>query len=95
MNVSQVVQQISNIDLDDSIVPMRKGTSKSWMGEYHWVSPPMPRSQEVHVKRNNDQDKVDWCEQQFGHSGHRWFANNNRFYFKNEGDMTMFVLRWS
>ena len=28
-------------------------------------------------------------------SGMRWYANNSKFWFRNEKDLTMFILRWS
>ena len=45
----------------------------------------------------------DWCWDNFGErpmnrwpdSGDRWFANNNAFWFKDEQDLMMFMLRWS
>lgn len=46
----------------------------------------------------------DWCHDQFGPRNSindwpsisdRWFANGRAFWFKNEADRTMFILRWS
>lgn len=93
--LKNIFEQLDGIDLNDSPVPMKTGTSNSWMGEYFWVQPSMTRSQEIHVKRNTDPEKEEWCEEKFGKSGHKWFVKNNIFYFKNKEDMTMFVLRWS
>lgn len=44
----------------------------------------------------------DWCVQAFGPSpkdgiwtpGARWYANNLKYWFRNESDLTAFVLRW-
>lgn len=93
--LDDVIKQLNNIELDNDTVPMRTGKAKGWLGEYHWVIPAMLRSQEVHVKKRTDPEKREWCEQQFGRSGHRWYENHNRFYFKDEADMTMFILRWA
>ena len=49
-----------------------------------------------------------WCHETFGETGSiwaetknltptphkRWYANNRKFWFKNEADRTMFILRW-
>ena len=48
----------------------------------------------------------EWCFKQFGDVGNniwpeselpkcqRWYMNNRTFFFRNESDRTMFVLRW-
>jgi hypothetical protein len=44
-----------------------------------------------------------WMIQTFGPTAHdgvwtpsmRWYANNSKFWFRNEKDLTMFILRWS
>ena len=44
-----------------------------------------------------------WMIEQFGPSAcdgvwtpnMRWYANNAKFWFRNEEDLTMFILRWS
>jgi hypothetical protein len=44
-----------------------------------------------------------WMVETFGPTAHdgvwtpsmRWYANNAKFWFRNEKDLTMFVLRWS
>ena len=49
----------------------------------------------------DDMDK--WCTETFGEipddcvwiPGLRWYANNGKFWFRNEADRTLFVLRWS
>ena len=54
-------------------------------------------------KHNNWHDMVEWCVNTFGptpkdgvwSSGHRWYVNNAKFWFKSEEDRTWFVLRWS
>ena len=50
----------------------------------------------------------EWCFNQFGDSGkhiwgsndvpvpqERWYMNNRKFWFREEKDLTMFILRWS
>jgi len=50
-----------------------------------------------------------WCRNQFGETGslwretknltpepnQRWYANDRKFWFLNEADLLMFVLRWA
>lgn len=47
-------------------------------------------------------DMMEWCVETFGPSaemgvwepGAAWYANNAKFWFRNEQDRIMFVLRW-
>lgn len=96
MNINSIVGNLSNINLEDEMLPMKTGKSKSWGGafEYSWVAPKMLRSV-ANSKSSADKEKYDWCVQMFGKSGHRWFEKDKKFYFKNEEDMTMFILKWS
>ncbi len=46
---------------------------------------------------------IEWCVEVFGPSakmgvwqpGSRWYANNAKFWFREEEDAIMFILRWS
>ena len=48
-------------------------------------------------------EMMDWMIKTFGPSAcdgvwtpnMRWYANNAKFWFRNEKDLTMFILRWS
>jgi hypothetical protein len=48
-------------------------------------------------------EMMDWMVEQFGSSAEdgvwtpdmRWYANNAKFWFREEKDLTMFILRWS
>jgi len=89
-NISTSV--FNGVSLEPELTPMKKGTSKSWLGEFHWVSLPV-----------TDKNKYDdtttpalaWCQEHFGKSGARWFEKDKKFYFKDERDVTMFILRYS
>jgi hypothetical protein len=45
----------------------------------------------------------EWCTEVYGRPaldgvwtpGRRWYANNQKFWFLRESDLTMFILRWS
>ena len=73
---------------------------------YHTVE---PRNIEWQDTRNMWEDMMLWCRNQFGETGslwretknltpepnQRWYANDRKFWFLNEADLLMFVLRWS
>lgn len=48
-------------------------------------------------------EMMEWMIEQFGPSacdgvwtpGMRWYANNAKFWFRNEADQLLFVLKWS
>jgi hypothetical protein len=48
-------------------------------------------------------EMMQWMISTFGPTAHdgvwtpgmRWYANNAKFWFRNEKDLTMFILRWS
>jgi len=48
-------------------------------------------------------DMTEWCVDTYGASaemgvwtpGARWYANNSKFWFRDEEDKLMFVMRWS
>ena len=51
------------------------------------------------TNKNKYEDTVapamEWCREYFGKSGSRWFEQDKKFYFKDEKDLTMFILRYS
>ncbi len=82
----------NGIQLEPEIAPMKKGTAKGWGMTYSWVSLPVTEKN----KHMNIVDPArDWCIEQYGKSGARWFEKAGKFYFKDEKDMTVFILRWS
>ena len=78
--------------MEPELEPMRTGKAKGWLGEYHWVSLPVTDKNKY---ENTTELATEWCQEQYGKSGSRWFEKERKFYFKNEKDMTMFILRWS
>lgn len=82
----------NNIQLEPELSPMKTGKAKSWLGEYHWVQLPVTEENKYSDLKTAP---YDWCQEQFGKSGSRWFEKEKRFYFKDEKDMTIFILRWS
>ena len=58
----------------------------------------------VHPNNSNSwNEMMYWMIKQFGPSAEdgvwtpdqRWYANNAKFWFRDEKDLTMFILRWS
>jgi hypothetical protein len=68
-----------------------------------------PRNLEWQDSRAMWEDMMLWCVNQFGDTGslwretknltpepnQRWYANDRKFWFCDEADRTMFLLRWS
>jgi hypothetical protein len=81
-----------NITDDDEIEPMRTGTAKGWNWVYKWVS--------LAVNEKNKHTDIrtlpyEWCKKNYGSEGVRWFEKKGKFFFKDEKDATMFILRWA
>lgn len=81
----------NNINLEKEIQPMKTGDASGWGMKYKWVSLPV-------TDDNKYSDLItppnEWCQSQFGNPGVKWFYKKDKFYFKDERDMTMFILRW-
>lgn len=81
----------NGIQFESQLEPMQTGKAKSWWGDYHWVSLPV-------TDDNKYQDitaiGIEWCKEHFGKSGHRWFEKRKKFYFKDEKDLTLFILKF-
>ena len=92
MNINNVLGQLNNINLEKELEPMRTGKAKGWVGEYHWVQLAVTEENKYSDLKT---EPYDWAVANFGKSGARWFEKKGRFYFKDEKDMTMFILRWS
>lgn len=59
----------------------------SWIEMEEWCHTVLGESGEIWTIKNDDE--FGWPE------NHRWYANNRKFWFKNEKDRTMFIMRWS
>ena len=93
MNIGPFNSNVFNgVQMEPELAPMKTGKAKGWGMEYHWVEQPV-------TEQNKHMDRVapakDWCIEHFGKSGVRWFEKQQKFYFKDERDMTLFILRWS
>lgn len=78
---------------ESNLEPMKTGKAQGWgIFNYHWVTIPVTESNKY---TNTTDIAIKWCSDYFGKSGSRWFEKKNKFYFQNEKDMTMFILRFS
>lgn len=93
MNIGPFNSNVFNgVQMEPEIEPMTTGKAKGWGMEYHWVKPPITDQNKYD---NVTEQATEWSRTQFGKSGARWFEKKGKFYFKDEKDMTMFILRWS
>lgn len=93
MNIGPFNSNVFNgVQMEPELTPMKTGKAKGWLGEYHWVSLPV-------TDKNKYDDTTgmgfNWCVENFGKAGSRWYINQGKFFFKSEKDMTLFILRWS
>lgn len=82
----------NGVSMEPELTPMKTGKAGGWLGSYHWVSLPIT-DQNKHLDRIGP--PTDWCNEYFGKSGSRWFTKEQKFFFKSEKDMSMFILRWA
>lgn len=88
--INNVAQSLDNIDLGPKKIQMQTGKAKSWLGEYHWAS--LASDPDA---ADNTNEAIEWCKEHFGKSGAKWYEHQKKFFFKDEKDMSMFILRWS
>ena len=85
-----IISNFNDVDLPTEKQGMKTGKAKGWLGEYHWVSLPQEPDQPPVTEQ-----AIVWCNSNLGKPGSRWFEKKDKFYFKNEQDMTMFILKWA
>jgi len=91
MNIGPINSNVFNgVQMEPELSPMKTGKARGWLGEYHWVS--LAFDPKAADKTN---EALAWCQRNFDKSGSRWFEKEKRFYFKDEKDMTVFILKWS
>ena len=83
--------------------PMTVGEMSHACSTWYWAQPAYgPGGAFVYEEtRQRNQDIADWSAEVYGPKGDwsdpdcRWYTSDGKYIFKNEGDRTMFVLRWS
>jgi len=89
-SISSIVGGL-NIGSDHALRPMKTGKASGWGMDYTWIE--IARAE--HTPLDINQQAQAWCKEKFGSSASRWFEKKDRFYFKNEKDLSLFILRWS
>jgi hypothetical protein len=59
--------------------------------QYHWVQLPVT---EENKHLDTITPAIAWCEEYLGKSGSKWFEKKKKFYFRDEKDMTLFILKF-
>lgn len=90
-NISSQVFGGLNIGSDHELRPMKTGKASGWGMHYTWIE--LGRAEDTPPDIN--EQALKWCIKQYGKSGVRWFEKKDKFYFKDEKDLTMFILKWS
>jgi hypothetical protein len=90
-NISSQVFGGLNIGSDHELRPMKTGKAKGLGMEYTWVE--IGRTE--HTPLDINEQAQAWCKERFGTSASRWFEKKDKFYFRKEQDLTMFLLKWS
>ena len=90
-NISSQVFGGLNIGSDHDLRPMKTGKASGWGMEYTWIEIARTENTPLDI---NEQAQV-WCKEMCGNSVSRWFEKKDKFYFRNEKDVTMFLLKWS
>ena len=86
--------------------PMELGTYETGGVIWYWVRPEQAAALDFTDPRNSDDywtEVGEWCNATFGprntwaeeDSPHRWSASDKKYYFRDEADRTMFIMRWS
>ena len=83
------------------------GEGRVYGARYHTVSPIFDWEL-TSVEHATWRTIMEWCVENYGTAGsvwelsevqvplvaHRWYANNAKFWFRNQEDLTLFVLKW-
>jgi hypothetical protein len=89
-SISSIVGGL-NFGSDHDLRPMKTGKASGWGMEYTWIE--LPRTDSTPLDLNEQAQA--WCRERFGKSTVRWFEKKDKFYFRDEKDLTLFILKWS
>jgi len=91
-NIQMPMPTVVGID-DPDPQPLKRGSASGWLGNYEWVSLPITEENKYNDKR--DIPAYDWCVEQYGEEASRWYKKGDKFYFRSNEDLMMFILRWA
>lgn len=83
--------------------PLELGQGRVSGSRYYTVKPIINWWDRGYSTSNPWRDMATWCTDTYGPTpkdgiwtpNARWYCNNSKFWFRNEEDQTMFILRWS
>jgi hypothetical protein len=81
----------NGITLEQEPQPLKQGKAGGWGQTYHWVSLPVTQDDIEDTQKFNE--SLGYCKETFGKEGVRWFEKDKKFFFKDEKDLTLFLLR--
>lgn len=72
-------------------------------GVRYWTVHPVMEPSWVYEHQRHWDSMISWMVETFGPTAHdgvwtpnqRWYANNAKFWFRDEKDLLVFLLRWS
>lgn len=74
---------------------------KSHLGTPYFLAEVFLTSWDVDLNQQTWEDMLSWCHNRFGQRGdpwnkvpERWYCNDGNFWFKEESDRTLFLLKW-
>lgn len=91
--IKRLMDDLTNRPVEDLVLSV--GTV--YGARYHTVEPIGGNWVEMEtwcVKTFGSSGDHIWGEKKAPKPGHRWYMNNRKFWFRNEKDRTMFILRW-
>ena len=92
-----IAQEI--VGVQPMMAPVAEPTEIGYSEPYFWVKPSGIISIWANVVSRNA-SILEWCIQTYGPqedwtvTDRRWFGSDRKFYFKNEKDRTLFLLKW-
>ena len=97
--IANQILSVQPMALPSSKLELRLGTAYldgSKKGDWHTVFVVLPFIFAIKGELKGPNKHLDWCKQTFGEeSNDTWFMRDDRYYFRNEADQAMFVLRWT
>jgi hypothetical protein len=82
---------------------LEQGESRVSGARYYTVKPVFEHDALYGFNATTWRELTEWCVETYGPTpvdgiwtpGARWYANNAKFWFRNDEDRTIFMLRWA
>lgn len=101
--LKELKKTLPELIAEDIVGNMPMSTGEDYTGSHarYWVSPAHDADLSWEDRIVHNRALNEWCTLTYGPKGvwHlpdcRWFSSNGKYFFINETDRTMFILRWS